>query len=217
VLSRADQKVDDLVAAIVAELGRVRHPRQMRGDPSHETLVRITIRSVQGLVKNYYDRDAIRQARDAAREIVSTVDKLERQLDSAPPMLRVAIPASEHLVLLGAPAANEYVSDRLRRELGYLRRVCADAEARLPAADLVKDWCAKEAGLLVLSISRTIPTNTDNSPFREIAGLLYVAVDRARIAAWRAGGHPPDLRRACIAAGRELRSLHKSPPKKSFD
>jgi hypothetical protein len=193
---------DDVVAEIVAQLGRVSCRRS--GIPSNERLVAVTIRNMESLVKSYYDRDVIRQTRDAAREIVSTVDKLEQQLDRAPPMLRVANQPSEHLVLLGMSAANEYVPARLRRELQCLRKACEEVTTGLPRTDMVKDWCAREACQLVFSVSRTIPTNTENSPFRAIAGLLYVGVDPARVAAWRAGADPPDLRRACIAAREEM-------------
>jgi hypothetical protein len=201
--------IADVVAEITAELERLKRPPHANV-PTCKALAWWAVCSMQAWAQDAH-RDAIRRERDYARGIVDTIGGLERMLDTAPERLQGRLSPPEGLVQMGIVAPGECDLGALRRELSHLRRLCESYAAKLPAADMVKAWCAKEAALLVFNISRAAPANTDNSPLRAIAGLLYVTTDPARLAAWLRGERDHDMRRPCDAARRELRDMFLDP------
>jgi hypothetical protein len=208
-----------LVEAIVAELRRLPPRPNPRPDQiGHGRAALYVAKGMRSRAVESMGRAAIQQARDGVRDILKTIETLERQLRDASPRLsawlnplnRRDIDPGRRAELeekLAANPAFPLPDDRnaVLEQLDRLHWLCTTFDAQLPARDEVRYWCALDAWQLIGAFSDEMPANTAGSPFREIAGLLYVAADPDRLASWHAGTDTPDLRRACTEVHRDPR------------
>ena len=129
-------------------------------------------------VPDFYGREAIRNTRNDARDIIKSIDRIEKQLSAKTlsPELRVRL--GLHTSLIGSPAdiANMPVP-RLLDALKDVHDICQAADDNQPITDQVKFWCVGIAFRLVIRFSEDDPTaGSADSPYCAIAGLLYQSV-----------------------------------------
>jgi len=140
-------------------------------------LVVLQIESFKNASDHHLNRDAVRRTRDNARDILKTIDRLDRQIKDSSPEMKLR---------LGARTA---VLVPLRRECeAAIRSSLADGRK-----DQVKEWAVKLAGILTLKFSAKM----SGSRFRYIAGRLFESVT----------GEPADLKRNCETELRHIRLL----------
>jgi hypothetical protein len=136
-------------------------------------------------IKRRYERNAIKDVRKRTRAIVKTIDRLKQQIEGAPTLLKLSLGTFD----LG----RRFDSNRKRKQaidafLGELRHQCEARLSNLPRSDRIKLECARSAHYLICSYTMGKPTSSENSPFRDITGLLYEHVT---------GSPDKDLRLAC--------------------
>ena len=136
-------------------------------------------------IKRRYERDAVKDVRKRTRALIKTIDRLHQQIEDAPTLLKLSL----GLVDLG-PRLDP---DRKRKQaidtfLDELRRQCEERLSNLPRSDRIKLECARSAHYLICCYTMVKPTSSENSPFRDITGLLYEHVT---------GSPDKDLRLAC--------------------
>lgn len=147
-------------------------------------------------VEKRYQREAIKEKRKRAKDIIKTIDRLQRQIEDAPALLKLGLSLIDlgHLI---EPSEierrrvirlGEVSSIGTKRFLTMLRRQCEAQLSHLPQSDRLKLECARAAHYLICAYTKGKPASTVNSPFRKITGLLYERV---------AGVWGADLKRAC--------------------
>jgi len=207
-----------LIMAIAAEMRRLLPRPDPRIDPAEYGRCALSVaQGRRNSALGDQGRDAIRRARESARDIIKAIDTLEHQLRNAPsrlctwfnPLNRGDMdPDRQAALRLGLAYPRSPLPDDDRDDvlpaLWRLRMLCEVFDTHLPARDEVRYWCALDAWQLISAISDKLPANTAGSPFREIAGLLYVGADPARLVKWHAGVDTPDLRRVCT-------EIHQDP------
>jgi hypothetical protein len=142
-------------------------------------------------IKRRYERDAIKDVRKHARALIKTIDRLHQQIKDAPTLLKLSLGTFD----LG----HRFASHRKRKQaidafLDELRRQCEARLSNLPRSDRIKLECARSANYLICYYTMGKPTSSENSPFRDITGLLYEHVT---------GKFDKDLRTACEIILRE--------------
>jgi hypothetical protein len=129
--------------------------------------VREDILRLRATVPNFFDRKAIKNTRNDARDILRSIDRLKRQLSAKTlsPELRLRLSHVPHLL----------------DTLNAARELCRAADDNQPTADQVKLWCARVAMTLVLKFSDENPSaGSVRSKYCEISDLLYWAVTRKK-------------------------------------
>lgn len=154
------------------------------------------IRSLRRASPEYFDREAIRRTRDAARTIVGLIDRVEEELRSeslAPELrLRLALDAE-------AESAANSPGRRLLIALNEVRELCQAGDENQPSTDQVRIWCARIAYSLMFRFSdEDITSGSPDSTYRAIAGFLYEVLT---------GEADRDLKRACDDHLRTMRSI----------
>jgi hypothetical protein len=137
--------------------------------------IRSEIERLRELVPNYFAREAIQKTREDARNILQSIDQLEKQLASKTlsPELQLRL----HLDAKGDQAVANAPGPRLRDALKTVRELCQAADDRQPQADQEKFWCATIALSLINDFSKKRPTaGSVKTPYCAIAGLLYQSV-----------------------------------------
>jgi len=173
--------LDELVAAVVDAL------KPWRGSQTETTAaVREQITLLRAVMPEHFTRDAIRRTRDDARDLIKTINKLERQLTRikrSSPELRIRLGLSEPLPWFFA-------------DLYWLREQCKTADKVAGKEDRSKRLCVDTAALLIQAYS-TKTLTVDRTG--EIASLLFQA----------ATGLKPsktDFRRLCQATVQRWKS-----------
>ena len=142
-------------------------------------------------IKRRYERDAVKDVRKRTRALIKTINRLHQQIEDAPTLLKLSLGTFD----LG-PHDDP---DRKRKQaidafLDELRRQCEARLSNLPRSDRIKLECARSANYLICYYTMGKPTSSENSPFRDITGLLYEHVT---------GKFDKDLRTACEIILRE--------------
>jgi hypothetical protein len=126
---------------------------------------------------DFFARQAVTQTRDNARNVFATVTRLEEKISAE---LRLRLAGSFADIKRECKAA---ISGSLTRGRG----------------DQVKEWCALSAWRWIVKFSQARPTSGSiNSPYREIASLVYEAVT---------GNQDKDFERTCEAVLKRRRHL----------
>jgi hypothetical protein len=147
-----------------------------------------------------FDREAVRQDRDRARNVIERIDELERALVTGPRDLKIDFSTKD--------VHPDSHPGRLFAELAHVRERCEAIEAETLAAgrkDQVKQSCAETALFMIQVFSTEEPSsNSAKTPFREITGLIFEALT----------GEPArDLERACDEAIKSWKPWDNSQPK----
>jgi len=147
-----------------------------------------------------FDREAVRQDRERARNVIEKIDELERDLMlTSPRDLKIDFSTKD--------VHPDSHPGRLFAELANVRERCEAIEAETLAAgrkDQVKQSCAETALFMIKVFSTEEPSsNSAKTPFREITGLIFEALT----------GEPArDLERACDEAIKGWKPWDNSQP-----
>jgi hypothetical protein len=167
------------------------------------------IDSLRVTTRDFFSRDAVINKRQAARDVILTIDRLKHQLLNAPPELRLRFKTDL------PPHFDQHVT-QLFAALDHIHCECEKAinsavkKGASGRRDEVKLWCARTAHLLMHKFSNEKPTSgSANAPYRVIAGLVYRAIVQSE-------ADPPDLKRACDTILKSFRrsvqiEVQKSP------
>lgn len=143
------------------------------------------IKLLTSVTPKFLDRTSIRQTRDGANKIASTIQKLQQQIKKASPELRLRMKLLDDLP-----------PQRLHAALEHLQEICAGAVKNQPTSDPRRQMCARLAIGLMIKFSAETPTAGRKGQLREIASLFFEAVT---------GVEDTDFQRACREALREYR------------
>jgi len=136
-------------------------------------------------IKRRYERGAVKDARKRTRALIKTIDRLHQQIEDAPTLLKLSL----GLVDLGRRLdPNRKRKQAIDAFLSELRRQCEARLSNLPRSGRIKLECARSAHYLICCYTMGKPTSSENSPFRNITGLLYEHVT---------GKFDRELKRAC--------------------
>jgi hypothetical protein len=141
-------------------------------------------------VERRYKREAIKETRKHAKGIIKTIDRLQRQIEDAPTILKLSL----GLVDLGPLDPTKKRKREIDNFLNTLRHQCGARLSNLPRSDRVKLECARAGYYLISAYTKGKPTSSEDSPFREITGLLYERIT---------GTKDRDLKVACEKLLRE--------------
>jgi len=137
-------------------------------------------------IKRRYERDAIKDVRERTRALIKTIDRLQQQIEDAPTLLKLSLGTFD--LGPGPLDPNRKRRQEINAFLGELRRQCEARLSNLPRSNRIKLECARSAHYLICSYTTGKSTSSENSPFRNITGLLYEHV---------IGKFDRDLRLAC--------------------
>ena len=183
---------EETVEGVTTEL-QPKAEAELRAEISHA--VRREIALLRSTIPGFFDRKAIRKTRDNARAVITTIARLEEQLQEVSPLLWMRLQLGAVLEVAAEPSPVE----RLLHALRDVRAECQAAADALPGTDQVKLWCVRVAMRPMLRFSAKRPAvGSDASPFCTIAGLLYEGVT---------GEKDQSLRRVCKQVLEQHRSL----------
>jgi hypothetical protein len=203
---RPTKATDDLIVRNIVNLLKRPSPRsaprprrQRPKEPSRwrdaeiSAKVREQIDLLRATIPEFFARDAIIDTRESAQELIDTISKLEHQLNSPPPELRLRLK-------LDVPLEHHARMTRLLDELKWLTETCKTAigDTLGPGRkDLIKEQCINSAWALSVQFLGKNPTG---SKLSEITSLLYRAVC----------GEGADMRRLCVSYLKRVKEALRS-------
>jgi hypothetical protein len=192
--ARDGERAAEIEQEIIATLGKqgLRTAQEI-GDrlsaPDANKALRLQLTRLH-TIERRYKREAIKQTRKHAKGIIKTIEQLQRQIDDAPTILKLSL----GLVDLGPLDPTKDRKREIDNFLNTLRRQCEARLSNLPRSDRVKLECARAGYYLISVYTKAKPTSSEDSPFREITGLLYERIT---------GSKDRDLKLACEKLLRE--------------
>lgn len=133
---------------------------------------------LQTIVPSFLARTAIEKTRHDARDLIETIDELQRLLLSKTlsPELRIRL-GDDGRPVDPSVDINNLPVPRLLDALNNVRQRCQAADENQPQRDEIKFWCATKAIGLILKYSEKRPrAGSVKTPYCTIAGLLYQGV-----------------------------------------
>jgi hypothetical protein len=187
--SPAALRAAEIEKEIVAILGgqEWRDPDEIDGllPPNSKAALRLQLTRLH-TIKRRYERRAIKDVRKRTRTLIKTIDRLHQQIETAPTLLKLSLGTFD--LGPGPLDPNRKRKQAIDAFLSELRRQCEARLSNLPRSNRIKLECARSAHYLICYYTIGKPTSSENSPFRDITGLLYEHVT---------GKFDRDLRLAC--------------------
>jgi hypothetical protein len=176
---RSAREQSPIIDAIIAELEPLRSGMS-RNDAERD--IRSQLNAMQKEMQLFH-RPSLKENRDSAKKIRSTIRRLKYQVATAPPAIQSHIHVGDYPVRGPLPTVLEM--------LNAMDKKLADHVTLSAASDRIKFACAARGHDIMLRCSQKAPASSSaNSALRVIASLIYEHCTRKR----------QDLERACEAA-----------------